>query len=222
MPQTRRAILTHGFASSWAHGWEQHGWPDLLAEAHVDTVPFALPGHVDSPLPPMPLSPRCAPRRCMRRTAPTSPSASRSAPPSPCTSRPARPTVSRRSCSSDSATAHGRDPVRTNTSQTALTDPASDDASLALLRRAAQTSGNDLSRYRDLPPRLPRTAGPAHPALHLRRRADRAGLEDDELGPATMAATSMTNTRLQVLPGVDHWRTPSSPAAMTAVLDFLS
>lgn len=38
-------LLVHGFASSYAHGWQQNGWPDLLADAGRTVLPLDLPGH---------------------------------------------------------------------------------------------------------------------------------------------------------------------------------
>jgi pimeloyl-ACP methyl ester carboxylesterase len=38
-------VLVHGFASSFAHGWEQSGWTDLLADAGRGVVRVDLPGH---------------------------------------------------------------------------------------------------------------------------------------------------------------------------------
>lgn len=38
-------LLVHGFASSFAHGWQQNGWPDLLADAGRRVLPLDLPGH---------------------------------------------------------------------------------------------------------------------------------------------------------------------------------
>jgi pimeloyl-ACP methyl ester carboxylesterase len=38
-------VLVHGFASSFAHGWEQSGWTDLLADAGRRVVRVDLPGH---------------------------------------------------------------------------------------------------------------------------------------------------------------------------------
>jgi len=33
MPDDPAVALVHGFASSFAHGWEHNGWTDLLADA---------------------------------------------------------------------------------------------------------------------------------------------------------------------------------------------
>lgn len=38
-------MLVHGFASSFAHGWEQNAWTDLLADAGRRVLPVDLPGH---------------------------------------------------------------------------------------------------------------------------------------------------------------------------------
>ncbi|HZA76676.1 MAG TPA: alpha/beta fold hydrolase [Acidimicrobiales bacterium] len=42
-------MLVHGFASSFAHGWEQSGWTDLLADADRKVLRIDLPGHGTSP-----------------------------------------------------------------------------------------------------------------------------------------------------------------------------
>lgn len=38
-------LLVHGFASSFAHGWQQNAWTDLLADAGRQVLPLDLPGH---------------------------------------------------------------------------------------------------------------------------------------------------------------------------------
>jgi pimeloyl-ACP methyl ester carboxylesterase len=38
-------MLVHGLASSFAHGWEQNAWTDLLADAGRRVLPVDLPGH---------------------------------------------------------------------------------------------------------------------------------------------------------------------------------
>jgi pimeloyl-ACP methyl ester carboxylesterase len=42
-------MLVHGFASSFAHGWEHNGWTDLLADAGRKVLRVDLPGHGESP-----------------------------------------------------------------------------------------------------------------------------------------------------------------------------
>jgi pimeloyl-ACP methyl ester carboxylesterase len=49
MPDDPAVILVHGFASSFAHGWEQNGWTDLLADAGRKVLRVDLPGHGESP-----------------------------------------------------------------------------------------------------------------------------------------------------------------------------
>lgn len=41
--------LVHGFASSYAHGWEHNGWTDLLADGGRKVLRIDLPGHGESP-----------------------------------------------------------------------------------------------------------------------------------------------------------------------------
>jgi pimeloyl-ACP methyl ester carboxylesterase len=49
MPDEPAVALVHGFASSFAHGWEHNGWTDLLADAGRKVVRVDLPGHGQSP-----------------------------------------------------------------------------------------------------------------------------------------------------------------------------
>jgi pimeloyl-ACP methyl ester carboxylesterase len=49
VPDDRPVILVHGFASSFAHGWEQNGWTDLLADDGRKVVRVELPGHGSAP-----------------------------------------------------------------------------------------------------------------------------------------------------------------------------
>jgi pimeloyl-ACP methyl ester carboxylesterase len=48
MPDVPPVALVHGFASSFAHGWEHNGWTDLLADAGRKVVRVDLPGHGES------------------------------------------------------------------------------------------------------------------------------------------------------------------------------
>jgi pimeloyl-ACP methyl ester carboxylesterase len=49
MPDYPPVALVHGFASSFAHGWEHNGWTDLLADAGRKVLRIDLPGHGESP-----------------------------------------------------------------------------------------------------------------------------------------------------------------------------
>jgi pimeloyl-ACP methyl ester carboxylesterase len=49
MPDDPAVALVHGFASSFAHGWEHNGWTDVLADAGRKVVRVDLPGHGQSP-----------------------------------------------------------------------------------------------------------------------------------------------------------------------------
>jgi pimeloyl-ACP methyl ester carboxylesterase len=49
MPDYPPVALVHGFASSFAHGWEHNGWTDLLADAGRKVVRVDMPGHGESP-----------------------------------------------------------------------------------------------------------------------------------------------------------------------------
>ena len=49
MPDDPAVALVHGFASSFAHGWEHNGWTDLLADAGRKVLRVDLPGHGESP-----------------------------------------------------------------------------------------------------------------------------------------------------------------------------
>jgi pimeloyl-ACP methyl ester carboxylesterase len=49
MPDDPAVMLVHGFASSFAHGWEHNGWTELLADAGRKVLRFDLPGHGESP-----------------------------------------------------------------------------------------------------------------------------------------------------------------------------
>jgi pimeloyl-ACP methyl ester carboxylesterase len=49
MPDGPAVALVHGFASSFAHGWEHNGWTDLLADAGRKVLRVDLPGHGESP-----------------------------------------------------------------------------------------------------------------------------------------------------------------------------
>jgi pimeloyl-ACP methyl ester carboxylesterase len=49
MPDDPAVVLVHGFASSFAHGWEHNGWTELLADAGRKVLRVDLPGHGESP-----------------------------------------------------------------------------------------------------------------------------------------------------------------------------
>ena len=42
-------VLVHGFGSSFKHGWADDGWPDLLADEGREVIGGDLPGHGSSP-----------------------------------------------------------------------------------------------------------------------------------------------------------------------------
>jgi pimeloyl-ACP methyl ester carboxylesterase len=47
----RPVVLVHGFGSSYAHGWVENAWPDILADSDFEAVGVDMLGHGDAPKP---------------------------------------------------------------------------------------------------------------------------------------------------------------------------
>jgi pimeloyl-ACP methyl ester carboxylesterase len=47
----RPVVLVHGFGSSYAHGWVENAWPDILADSDFEAIGVDLLGHGDAPKP---------------------------------------------------------------------------------------------------------------------------------------------------------------------------
>lgn len=220
-PAASRALVTHGFASSWEHGWVQHGWPDLLREAGIEAVPFALPGHAGSNLPPA---------ATVEEITASALGAARGAELAVGFSMGSAVTLH----AAAAAPEHFRTivllgfgdhawpyPGELESLAARVEDPTTDDAAVVLLQRAAASAGNDLASIAEFLRHFPGPP-PRHALRHITGDVLLVLGERDALGPATLTAAALPNARVVILPGVDHVRTPSSPAAMTVVLDALS
>lgn len=214
-----RALLTHGLGSSWEHGWVQHGWPDLLADVGLEAVPFRLPGHADATV---------GPSASLDELTASGLIAAEHADTAIGFSLGAAVTLHLAAAEPE----RFRRLVLLGIGDRAWPTPGAfaelarkleetvDAPDLELLRRAAASSGSDVRLMAEF---LRGFEGPPPPSALRPITADVLVVlgDEDPVGPAMMLATSMSNVRVVRLPGVDHWRTPESPAAMAAVLDFL-
>lgn len=219
--RARAALLTHGFASSWEHGWEQLGWPDLLADAGMDARPFALPGHVGSTL---------GPRASIDEIAAAALETCGDADVALGFSLGSAVTLHAAVADPDHferivllgfGDGAWQAPEGATTLADRLEDFEIDDPDVTLLRRSARSAGDDLGSIIQFlrsfpgPPRLDELHAITADVLIVLG-------EHDTMGPATRASAAFRSSEVVTLSGVDHWRTPGSQAAMAAVLDFLS
>jgi len=216
---TRRAILTHGFASSIDRTWRDAGWPDLLEEVAVEPSFFALPGHVDSTLPPT--TPVAEIEAALAAADPEADLALGFSAGALLTLRTAIARPGRFSALVLLGFGDGMWSPPGSRARAAERLRSGDDEESRLLRQMAASAGEELESLATF-----LAAMPQPPALEELRTLEAEVLlvlgERDTVGPADAVLDALPRARLVTLPGVDHNRTPSSPAAMDAVLDFLA
>jgi pimeloyl-ACP methyl ester carboxylesterase len=198
--------------------WSDAGWPELLAEADVQTTRFALPGHDESPL-----EPDAPPADVMASIS------SAEGAGDILIGFSAGATLALRSAAADPD--RFRSVVLLGFGDGMWTSPANkaqyadqvrdgDDAGPRMLRRMAAAAGNNIesvARFISVDP------GP--PSYESLARITGTVLivlgANDPAGPADQVARALPNARVVTLPGVDHFRTPTEPGAMAAVLAYL-
>jgi len=217
---SRSAILVHGLASNWEGSWAEAGWPELLEDLDIVALPFELPGHGASPL--APDAPPAEVEAALRATDPAADIAIGFSSGAVYSLRAA-------------AAAPGRfaklvllgfgDGMWTPPGAMAAAADrllsAEEEPDTRLLRQMAVSAGNSIERVAGF-----LRANPGPPPIEELAAVTADTLivlgERDAVGPADRAAAALPRARVVVLPGVDHYRTPGSPGAMAAVLDFLT
>ncbi len=216
-------VLLHGFASSFDHGWRQTGWVDILADFGCKVPEIDLPGHGSSP---RLLDPRAyddVEAQLFRALPPETPV--------PAVGFSAGADLVLRL-----AIGHpGRfdrivllglsDHVFESGDASALvgaleSDEEPDDVQARLFHRLAHSTGNDpqslsafLRRNRS-PVRTEDLAGVTCPVLVVLGDRDMGGRAD-------RLVAELPSATLVMLPGVDHFATPSDFGAIDATMKFL-
>jgi len=217
----RSIIFLHGFASSYDHGWVQSGWTDILADVNVQIPPLDLPGHgtrgeqwqpedfddiessvfasLPGPTPHWAVG-FSAGAQLLLRMAIAHPEAF---------SRIVLMGISDRIFATQST-----DEMIAGLEAT----DDSEDIQLQVFRRLAATTGNDVDA-------LVRFLRAPNPALSIEDVAKVScpvlvivGERDDE--PPVSLVDALPDARLLILPGVDHFATPSDFGAIDATMRF--
>lgn len=215
----RKAILIHGTASSSAHTWARGGWFDLLEDADIDAVPFALPGHEGSELPAN--ASLDAVIDAVLATAPESTvligfSAGAALALHAALAAKERITTLILLGIGDAFW----DSTSSNRDAAERMRRGATGAFTWLLTRAALAAGNtleDVATYIETAPGPPPMAGLA--ALSARTLVVCGN--DDPAGPVIRLAAALPKASVLTPTGLDHFRTTSSPEVMAAVMRFL-
>lgn len=216
---TRKALLVHGFASTFEATWGDAGWPDLLADVGIETLTFELPGHGSSAL---------AGHADMEDVVDALLEAGHGADLAVGFSAGSALLLHasvREPAAFDQLVLLGIGDGMWSTSDyrgslaSRLLDERGDEA-IQLLRSTAISAGNQLEGVAAY---ASTSLGP--PALadlaHIAARVLIVLGERDSVGPADILVSALSNATVTMIPRIDHFRTPESPAAMGAVLDFM-
>lgn len=220
-------VLLHGFASSFDHGWARLGWPDLLADSHREVVGVELLGHGHSARPHDPAAYAGVPDHALAQFPGTGVDAIgfsagaatllRIAAAHPERLRrlvllgvgdgvlgPAEPSAADRVI----AALAGDEP------------PGADDITGTVFRRMADSDGNDrralVAFLRGFRASVDEPALAAVTAPALVVVGDR-----DPAHPASRLAAALPHAELLVVPGLDHFSTPSDFRVIEEALRFV-
>jgi pimeloyl-ACP methyl ester carboxylesterase len=223
-PSHGPVLLVHGLASSFEHNWRATGWTDILVDEGRPVIEMDLPGHGDSKADPATTPPAQAVLAAIsgcgygQVDAVGFSAGARAL----LTAAAAAPHRFRRIAVlgvGNPVPEHAAGPARLSD---ALESPAEPDAPMTrVLWRLAGTAGND---RRAVAAYL--RAG--HPGASL---ADLAAItlpvlvvlgDQDFAAPADQLLAALPDARLMTIPGVDHFGTPLSYDAISAVTEFLA
>jgi pimeloyl-ACP methyl ester carboxylesterase len=219
--------LVHGLASSFEHNWRATGWTDILVDEGRPVIEVDLPGHGESKADPATTRPADALLAAISgcgysQVDAVGFSAGGQALLAAVAAAPHR---FRRI-----AVLGVGDPVGNGPAVTAgwarlsdaLESPAvPEDPMTRVLWRVIASSGNDRSAVAAF-----LRAGPGGASLADLAKIDKPVLvvlgDQDFVGPADRLLAALPHARLVTLPGVDHFGTPGSYAAISAVTSFLA
>lgn len=213
---SRRAILIHGVASS-PRMWLDAGWPELLEDIGVTASTTTLPGHMGSAL-----APETEVSEVVDDIARVDPDAD------------ILIGFSAGACLALQTAASRPDQFRHvvvlgfgdrmwDRPTAGFTERlrAGHGPDARILRSLAAGSGNEIEHVAQFI-----EANPGPPSWSEMRAIQASVLvvlgADDGVGPADQVIAALPRADVITLPGVDHYRTPTSPAAMMAVLGFLA
>jgi pimeloyl-ACP methyl ester carboxylesterase len=220
-------VLLHGFASSFDHGWARLGWPDLLADDGRDVVRVELLGHGASERPHEPSAYASVPEHALAQFPDTAVDAIgfsagaitllRLAGRHPERFRrlvllgigdgvlgPARP--------------EGPDAVVAALS--AEEPPAAEDLAGTVFRRMADAEGNDRRALVAFLRGFPASVDEQTPTAVVASTLVVVG-DQDPAYPAERLTAALPEAELQVVPGLDHFSTPSDFRVIETVLRFV-
>lgn len=214
-------LFVHGFASTHAATWAEPGWHELMEEIGCRVVPYELPGHGKAPVH-HGLDSELLDDLVDHARREGADSAVGFSAGALLLLRAAvyRPEAFQRLVLVGIGDGMWTNPNGFQDVGAALEGDTPDDA-VALLRQLAARAGNSLasvaSYARSTPPPPSFTALGGLTASTLVLLGDR-----DPAGPADELTSALRHGTLVPLSRTDHFRAPSSPQTMTAVLDFFT
>lgn len=229
MNMSRPVVLLHGFASGFDHGWRRFGWPDLLAEQGRDVWQAELLGHGASERPHDP-----------SRYADLAGHVLAQLPDGECDAigfsagaatllrvASAHPERFRRLVLLGlgdgiltQGTGHTSEPTMLIETLSAATLPPHADPTATLFRRMAESGRNDRMALVAFLQGAPRSLPEA--ALNTVCMPTLVVIGDRDRGvPATRLVGLLLRGELLVVPGLDHFSTPSDFRVVDAALAFI-
>ena len=214
-------VLLHGFASSFEHGWRESGWVDILSDFDCDVPEIDLPGHGSSDRPTDPQDYADVESEVLALLPSTVPGAVGFSAGGDLLLRMAiaNPGRFERIALLGVGNNVFEDADPSVIVRALEGDDEPEDVQARLFRRLALSTGNDpkaLSAFI----RRPRAA---------LREEDLAMLscpvlvvlgDRDMVGPADRLVAALPSASLVILPGVDHFSTPSDFGAIDATMKF--
>jgi pimeloyl-ACP methyl ester carboxylesterase len=217
-------VLVHGFASSFDHGWARYGWPELFVDEGREVVPVELLGHGGQERPHDPAAYGDLPRHLLAQL-PQGPvdavgfSAGAITLLRLAVRQPERFRRLVLMGIGDTVFEPG-DPSALVEVLAADEAPTGEDLPGVVFRRLADAEGNDrqalVAFLRGFGAVVDEAEVRGVPVPTLVVIGDR-----DPAGPADRLAAALADARLLVLPGVDHFSTPSDFRGIEATLAFL-
>lgn len=219
--KSEAAVFVHGFGSTHDATWGVPGWPELMEDIGYRVVPFGLPGHGDSPVPGGTDDDTLDELLGVARREGAVSAVGFSAGSLLLLRAAVRdPGAFERLVLIGIGDGMWADPSGFSSLADTLTADEPD-ASTALLRQLAARAGNSIESIAA----YARSAAPPPPLPSL-QRVDTEVLvilgDEDTVGPADALVSALPRATLTSLPHTDHYRAPSSPEAMSAVLDFFA
>jgi pimeloyl-ACP methyl ester carboxylesterase len=212
-------VLVHGFASHFAHDWLRTGWVDIFEERGRVVRPVDLPGHGSEPEDPERVTPAAA-VQAAAGSGPVDAVGFSAGGRAVLAAAMATPTVFRRLALLGLGSVGGSSPRAEAVAAGMESADEPTDRSIQLLRRLADSAGNDRSMLARFLRR--RAAGPDRERLAQLRLPVLLVVGDRDVTiSGSELADLLPTAELLVLEGVDHPRTLTDIRCIDAVVDFL-